>query len=60
MRANTQEAAMHLQTYRDESRSGHCDLVGGGGHQWSIDLVTVTAASLLLIGFACAFAALVG
>lgn len=50
---------MHLHTYRDESRSGHCDLVGGGSHQWSIDLVTVAAASGLLVGFACAFAALV-
>ena len=30
---------MHLQTYRDESRSWHLDLIGGRGHPWSIDLV---------------------
>jgi hypothetical protein len=46
---------MHLHTYRDENRSRHFDLVG---HHWSIDLVTVTAAGILVVGFACAFAAL--
>jgi hypothetical protein len=50
-----QEAAMHLHTYRDESRSRHLDLVG---HHWSIDLVTVTAASILMLGFAGAIAVL--
>jgi hypothetical protein len=34
---------MRLQTYRDESRSRHFDLTGGGGHPWSIDLVAATA-----------------
>ena len=49
---------MHLHTYRDESRSRHFDLIGGRGHPWSIDLVVVTALGILLIGFGCAFAAL--
>jgi hypothetical protein len=53
-----QEAAMHLHTYRDESRSRHFDLIGAGGHPWSIDLVAVTAAGLLVGGFACAVVAL--
>ena len=43
---------MRFQTYRDEHRSRHFDSVG---NQWSIDLVTVTAAGILLVGFACAF-----
>jgi hypothetical protein len=46
---------MRIHTYRDESRSRHfVDLVGGGGHPWTIDLVTVTAAAMLVAGFACA------
>lgn len=49
---------MRLQTYRDQSRSRHFDLIGGSGHPWSIDLVTVTASSILVMGFAGAFAAL--
>ena len=49
---------MHLHTYRDESRSRHVDLIGGRGHPWSIDLVVVAALGILLIGFGCAFAAL--
>ena len=53
-----QEAAMHLHTYRDESRSWHLDLIGGRGHPWSIDLVIVMASGIMLIGLACAFAAL--
>ena len=55
LRRQRKEAAMHLHTYRDEERSRHFDLVG---HHWSIDLVAVTAASILVVGFACAFAAL--
>ena len=46
---------MRLQTYRDESRSRHFDLIGG---RHSIDLVAGTAACILLVGFACAFVAL--
>jgi len=53
--ADAQEAAMHLHTYRDEDHSRHFDLVG---HHGSIDLVTITAASLLMVGFACAVVAL--
>jgi hypothetical protein len=49
------EGAMHLHTYRDENRSRHFDLIG---HHWSIDLVTVAAAGVLLVGFACALVAL--
>jgi hypothetical protein len=45
---------MRLQLYRDESRSRHLDLIGRHG---SVDLVTVTAASILLLGFAGAIAA---
>ena len=49
------EAAMHLHTYRDEQHSRHLDLIG---RNWSIDLVTVTAAGILMVGFACAVVAL--
>jgi hypothetical protein len=49
---------MRLQTYRDESRSRHFDLTGGGGHPWSIDLVAATASGILVVGFACALVAL--
>ena len=48
---------MHLHLYRDESRSGHFDLVGEGDHPWTIDLVTVTAAAILVVGFASALVA---
>jgi hypothetical protein len=53
-----EEAAMRLQTYRDESRSRHFDLIGGGGHHWSIDLVAVTVSVILVASFACAVVAL--
>ena len=46
---------MHLHTYWDEDHSRHFDLVG---HHGSIDLVAVIAASLLVVGFACAVVAL--
>ena len=49
---------MRLQTYRDESRSRHFDLTGGGSHPWSIDLVAATASGILVVGFACALVAL--
>ncbi|MFB9267407.1 hypothetical protein ACFFWD_30395 [Bradyrhizobium erythrophlei] len=42
---------MHLHSYRDESHSRHFDLIG---RNWSIDLITVTAAALLVVGFASA------
>ena len=48
---------MHLHLHRDESRSGHLDLVGEGDRPWTIDLVTVTAAAILVVGFAGALVA---
>jgi hypothetical protein len=45
---------MRLQTYRDESRSRHFDLIFGGEHPRSIDLVLVTISGMLVVGFACA------
>ncbi len=45
---------MHLQTYRDESRSRHFDLICGRERPRSIDLVLVTTAGMLVVGFACA------
>jgi hypothetical protein len=48
---------MRLHSYRDESHARHFDLVGGGGHLWSIDLVFVTASSILVVGFVCALIA---
>jgi hypothetical protein len=49
---------MRLHTHRDESRSRHFDLTGGGSHPWSIDLVVITVSALLVVGFACALVAL--
>jgi hypothetical protein len=48
---------MRLHTYRDESHSRHFDLIGGGDRPWSIDLVSVTASSILMVGFASALIA---
>jgi hypothetical protein len=45
---------MRLQTYRDESRFRHFDLTWGGERPRSIDLVSVTASVILVVGFACA------
>jgi len=42
---------MHLHLYRDESRSMHFDLVGEGDHPWTIDLVVVTVAAILVMSF---------
>jgi hypothetical protein len=49
---------MRLHSYRDECHSTHFDLIGGGGHPWSIDLVSVAAAGMLVLGFARALIAL--
>jgi hypothetical protein len=46
---------MRIQTYRDQTFSRHFDLIGGVLHPWSIDLVSLAASSLLVVGFACAF-----
>jgi len=48
---------MHLHVYRDKNRSGHVDLVGEGDQPWSIDLVTVIAAAIMLMGFGAALVA---
>jgi len=48
---------MRLHSYRDESHSRHFDLIGGGNHPWSIDLVSVAASCMLVAGFACALIA---
>ena len=45
---------MRLQTYRDESRSRHVDLISGGERPRSIDLVWAIALGILVVGFACA------
>jgi len=52
-----QGRCLHLHLYRDESRSGHFDVVGEGDHPWTIDLVTVTVAAILVVGFAGALVA---
>ena len=46
--------AMRIQTYRDESRSRHFDLICGRERPRSIDLVLVTTSGMLVVGFACA------
>jgi hypothetical protein len=45
---------MRLQTYRDESRSRHFDLIYGGERPRSIDLVLITISGMAVVGFACA------
>ena len=50
-------SAMRIHSYRDESHSRHFDLIGEDDHPWSIDLVSVTAAGILVVGFACALMA---
>jgi hypothetical protein len=45
---------MRLRTYRDDTGSRH---FGGGGHSWSVDLVAITAAGILVLGFVCALVA---
>jgi hypothetical protein len=57
-RAHKGVRVMRLHTFRDDRRSRHLDLIGGKGHPWSIDLVTVTIAGILGVGFVCALAAL--
>ena len=44
---------MRLQTYRDESRARHFDLICGREHPRSI-LVLVITSGMLVVGFACA------
>jgi len=42
---------MRVRTYRDQAFSRHFDLVGGADHPWSIDLVSLAASALLVVGF---------
>jgi hypothetical protein len=49
---------MRLHSYMDENRSRHIDLIGGRSRRWSIDVIAVIASGILLMGFACAVAAL--
>jgi hypothetical protein len=55
--AETEAAVMHLRSYRDESCSGHLDLVGEGDHPSTINLVAAMVAAILVVGFAIAPAA---
>jgi hypothetical protein len=48
---------MRLQTYRGESHSPHVDLISGGKHPRSIDLVVILTSILLVVGAACALIA---
>lgn len=48
---------MHLHVFRDESRSGHLDIVGDGNRPWTIDLVAVIVGTMLVLGFAAAIGA---
>jgi hypothetical protein len=48
---------MRLHTYRDENRSRHFDLISGGEHPRSIDLVVILTSILLVVGAACALIA---
>jgi len=45
---------MRLHIYRDRRHSTHFDLIGGG---WTIDLVTLTAGTILVTSFALAILA---
>jgi hypothetical protein len=50
---------MRLQRYRDESHSWHFDLISGGKHPRSIDLVVILTSILLVVGAVCALIAIV-
>jgi len=43
---------MRIQTYRDESHSRHFDLVSGGEHPRSIDLVLTLTSGMLVLAAA--------
>jgi hypothetical protein len=42
---------MRVRTYGDQAFSRDFDLVGGADHPWSIDLVSLGASGLLVVGF---------
>ena len=50
---------MRLHTYRDESRSRHFDLISGGTHPRSIDLVVILTSILLVVSAICALFAVI-
>ena len=50
---------MRLQTYRDKSHSWHVDLISGGKHPRSIDLVVILISILLVVAAVCALIAVV-
>ncbi len=49
---------MRLQTFRDDKRNRHLELIGERVNPWSIDLVVLTASAILVAGFACAVVSL--
>ncbi len=53
----TEAAAMHLRVFEDKDGSGHLDIVGDGTRPWTVDLIAVALASMLVLGFVCALAA---
>lgn len=48
---------MRLRAYRDKDHSLHLDLLGNGVKPWTVDLVSTSAAAMLVTAFACALAA---
>jgi hypothetical protein len=48
---------MRIRTYRDKTRLRHFDLIGGGPTPGQ-SMVALTATGILMLGFACALAAL--
>jgi hypothetical protein len=48
------ELFMRVRTYRDQAYARHFDLIGTGVEPWTVDLVSVAAAMLLVSGFVCA------
>lgn len=47
---------MRFRAYRDNTSAWHLDLIGENANPWSVDLVSVCAAIVLVTGFVCALA----
>ena len=47
---------MRIRAYRDNTSAWHLDLIGESANPWSVDLVSVTAAVVLVSGFVCVLA----
>jgi hypothetical protein len=45
---------MRIRAYRDKSSAHHLDLVGAGSSPWTLDLVQIASAAILVVGFVCA------